>query len=550
MKLRIPVSALERLLALALVAACGMCAFAQELPSQTKAHVMALASEEDAGRATGSEGERRAADYIVAQLRRIGALPLPGRSDYRAPFEFAAGVHDRGSSIAVTSFAAPSSTRRFDTRTDVQALSFSDEGSVSGPLVFAGYGIVVPRNQEIAYDSYASLDVKDKIVVVLRYFPEHAERKTKTLLARYSDLRYKATVVRQHGAKAMIVVTGPGSPNAGEVIPMRFDSAIAGSGVVAVSASANVARMLFAGTPHSLEDAQRALDSGDPNVHGYDLPGVTVAVKAAVVRETRAANNVVAYLPATSGPSLPKPWLAVGAHFDHLGHGEIGNSLAGKEEAGRIHYGADDNASGVAAVLAIGQTLAREPRPRNVLLAFWSGEEIGLLGSAAFVRAPPIPLGEIAAYLNFDMVGRMQENKLIIQATGTSPVWPKMLEETNAAARFALSLQGDPYQPTDVATFNEAGVPTLNFFSGAHSDYHRPSDTADKIDYRELDRIVAFATAVVDRVGQLPSAPAFAKVEQSIATRPSRAGLRVSTGTIPEYAASAKGLLVGGVIGA
>lgn len=511
---------------------------------------MTLASDLNAGRATGSAGERRAADYIMSQLRRIGALPLPGAGDYRLPFEFAAGARDGGSTVALSSAGSDRRAQIFGSRRDVQALSFSDEGTVSGPLVFAGYGIVVPQNQEVAYDSYASLDVKDKIVVVLRYFPESADRKTRSLLARYSGLRFKAAAARQRGAKAMLVVTGPGSPNAGEVVPMTFDPAIAGSGIIAVSVSANVARVLFAGSGRTLEHAQRVLDSGDASMRGFELPGAPVTVKAAVVREKRTASNVAAYLPATTpATSVEKPWIAVGAHYDHLGRGEIGNSLAGKEEARHVHYGADDNASGVAALLAIAESLASRPRPRHVLLGFWSGEEIGLLGSAAFVRAPPIPLDQLAAYLNFDMVGRMQDNKLIVQAIGTSPAWRQILEQVNVAAGFDLTLQGDPYQPTDVATFNEAKVPSLNFFTGAHPDYHRPSDTPEKISYPDLDRIATFAAAIIGRIANLERPPAFARVEQQVAMRGSRAGVRVFTGTIPDYAADVKGLRVSGVIG-
>src|SRR5207245_9496821 len=131
-----------------------------------------------------------------------------------------------------------------------------------------------------------------------------------------------------------------------------------------------------------------------------------------------------------------KPGWAPGANYDHLGHGEAGNTLAGKDEAGKIHFGADDNASGSAAVLAAGAALAAAPRHRNVLLALWSGEELGLLGSAAFIARPPIPLDQLAAYVNFDMVGRMQDNKLTIQAVGTSPVWGKIIEQTNVLAGF------------------------------------------------------------------------------------------------------------------
>ncbi|MBI4293598.1 MAG: M20/M25/M40 family metallo-hydrolase [Betaproteobacteria bacterium] len=516
----------------------------------TRAHVAALASEAGEGRLTGSEGERRSGDYIISQLRRIGALPLLGATDYRSSFQFTSGARDGGSTIAVSSSRPGIAAQSFGSRAEVQALSFSDDGSVSGPVVFAGYGIVVPGSQDYAYDSYASLDVKDKIVLVLRYFPESAEPKAKSLLARYAALRYKALVARQRGAKALLVVAGPHSPNAGETIPMSFDTAIAGSGIVAASISASVAGALFAGTDRSLEAAQRALDTGDPHAAGFDLPGVSAIVKTAVVREKREAANVLAYLPASApGPASEKPWIALGAHYDHLGRGEAGNSLAGKGEAGRIHYGADDNASGTAAVLSAGEALAAQPRKRNVLLAFWSGEEFGLLGSAAFVAAPPVALDQMVAYLNFDMVGRMQDNKLIVQATGTSPAWPRMLEQANVPAGFDLALQEDPYQPTDVASFNQAGVPSLNFYTGAHADYHRPSDTADKINYEDLDRVAGFAAGIARRIADLDRAPAFVKVEEKTLNRPSRAGMRIYTGTIPDYAAQVKGLLLSGVIG-
>jgi hypothetical protein len=436
---------------------------------------------------------------------------------------------------------------------DVQALSFSDNSEVTGPVVFAGYGIVVPDGQDFGYDSYAALDVKDKIVLVLRYFPEDADPKTKGILARYADLRYKAMAARQRGARAMLVVTGPRSPNAGAIIPMTFDTALAGSGIVAASVSGAVANAIFGGlgdTSKTLEAVQKSLDGANPHVAGFAVPNLTVTIKAVVVREQRTGANVAGYLPAT-GPtsSVQKPWIGLGAHYDHLGRGDQGNSLARKDEAGRIHAGADDNASGTAAVLAVGESLASHPRRRNVMLQFWSGEELGLIGSGAFVKAPPIPLDQIAAYLNFDMVGRLQNNKLTVQAAGTSPSWGRLIEQANIAAGFDLVVQQDPYQPTDVASFNLAGVPCLNFFTGTHTDYHRPSDTAEKIEYEGLDRIVGFAAAIARRVEDVEQPPAFVKVDQPIQSGGGRAGVRVFTGTIPDYATEVKGLLLGGVVG-
>ena len=516
--------------------------------ARARQHVMTLASDQLEGRLSGTPGEQRASDYIVAELKRAGAQPLPGRADFIVPFEFTAGSRDGGSSLGVTGTARST----FNERKDVQALSFSDNGDlVDTPVVFAGYGIVVPESQKFPYDSYATLDVKDKVVLVLRYFPEDAEPKTKGILSRYSDLRYKAMAARQHGAKAVLVVTGPKSPNAGETVPMSFDTALAGSGIMAASISSAVADVMFKtlnDPAKTLAAAQQALDDANPHAAGFAMPNVQVSLRTSVVRERRTGHNVVGYLPATAPATMAKPWVAVGAHYDHLGHGESGNSLAEKSDAGKVHHGADDNASGTAAVLALGEMLGRQPRRRNVLLQFWSGEELGLIGSNAWVNAPAIPSDQIAAYINFDMVGRMQDNKLTVQATGSSPVWNKIVEQVNIAAGFDLQVQQDPYQPTDVASFNQASVPSLNLFTGTHADYHKPSDTADKINYEDLERVVDFAAAIVKRIGDTDEPPQFTKVEQQTETG-SRAGVRLFTGTIPDYSTEVKGLLLSGVIG-
>jgi hypothetical protein len=542
---------LLRSIALALVLGAGSVQAQTAAPSQssTRRHVEMLAGDALEGRLAGSPGEKLAADYIVKELQRIGAHPLPGQADIRIPFNFTAGSKDGGSTITVArDGAAP---HAFAARSDVQALSFSDNGEVSGPVVFAGYGLVVPDQQNFGYDSYQGLDVKDKIVLVFRYFPEDADPQTRAILARYSDLRYKAQAARQRGAKALLVVTGPRSPNAGEVVPMSFDTALAGSGLVAVSGGRAIADAIFSAVAdRSVESTQKEFDSGNPHVAGFVIPQVTVTVKAAVERQRQTGHNVVAHLPPTTpSDAIKKPWVVIGAHYDHLGRGTTGGSLATKEQAGQIHHGADDNASGTAAVLAIAEAVSKLPRKRHLVIAFWSAEELGLIGSNAFVTNPSVPATEMAAYLNFDMVGRSTDNKLTVQATGTSAMWPKLLEQANIAAGFDLTLQDDPYQPTDVGSFNQASVPSLAFFTGAHADYHKPSDTADKINFEDLDRIVTFASAITKRLLDADEAPVFTKVEQKTDSGGGRAGLRIFTGTIPDYATEVKGLLLGGVIG-
>ena len=185
----------------------------------SRSHVEALAADALEGRLTGSEGERRAAEYISEQLIDIGASPLPGHDGFHLSFEFTAGVNDDGSTVEIQG------GRRWTERDHVQALSFSDSAAVDGEVVFAGYGLVVPDSQDFGYDSYATLDVTDKIVVVLRYFPEDVDQELRGILSRYSGLRYKAMAARQRGATALLVLVGPRSPNAGQTVAMTFDTA-------------------------------------------------------------------------------------------------------------------------------------------------------------------------------------------------------------------------------------------------------------------------------------------------------------------------------------
>jgi hypothetical protein len=541
---------MKRILLIALLLSTSATAQQTAVAPRTRAAVEFLASDRLEGRDTGSPGERLAGDYIAMQLSRAGAKPLTGRRDMFMPFEFTAGTRDGGSTLTIR--GTSNATQVFRGAEQVQALSFSDDATVSAPVVFAGYGLVVPESQNFGYDSYAGLDVKDKLVLVLHYFPEDTDAKTKAALARYSDLRYKALAARQRGAKGLLIVVGPRSPNAGQTLRMTSDTALSGSGIPAVTISGAVANALFAGAPKSLAAIQEELDSGNPHVAGFTLPS-SVDLTTKVMRERQTGRNVIAYLPANPEPRTPDPtskrWIIIGAHYDHLGHGTRGTSLANKDEAGQIHHGADDNASGTAAVLAIADALAKQPmRRRNVMFTLWSGEEIGLVGSNAFITTPPIPLADVAAYLNFDMVGRMQNNRLAVDGTGSSDVWPRILERANVAAGFDLNISPDPYQPTDSSNFNQAGIPTLFFTTGSHPDYHRPSDTADKINYEDLDRVVDFAVAVIQAVGNVDMPPAFTKVEPP-QTGATLAGVRVTTGTIPDYTTEAKGLLLAGVVG-
>ncbi|HET6348724.1 MAG TPA: M28 family peptidase [Candidatus Krumholzibacteria bacterium] len=513
--------------------------FAPEIRAgDMKNDVTYLASDELEGRFTGSKGEQAAGAYIVKRFQEAGLQAL-GEKGYYQPFPFTSGVKLVAKENAMTVKAADGDhTLQVDK--DFRPLAFSENASVEGPVAFVGYGLKTPGTGADAYDSYGDFDVKDKVVFVLAYVPESVSVDRRMHLNMYSGLRYKATIAREHGARALIVVTGPTSPNAGTLMPLGFDQSLAGSGIPVVSVTGNVADMLFKSYGKTLKEVQEQLDVENPHAEGaFDLTGVTAGIATKVEREHGTGHNVIAYLPAgTDTPDTPV--LVVGAHYDHLGRGNS-NSLARKGEENQIHNGADDNASGTSTVLELAQYLSQqrdehpELFPYGIVFATWSGEELGIIGSSYFVEHPTIPRERMLAYLNFDMVGRMKDNTLIMQGTGSSDVWKGLIEKGNVAAGFNIKTDDDPYLPTDVTAFYPKHIPVIAFFTGSHEDYHRPTDDADKIDYADMERVGKFAAAMIMNLEKSDSKPSYLEVAQSKEQQGSRANMRVALGTIPDY---------------
>ncbi len=504
-----------------------------------------LASDALEGRKTGEAGARKAGEYIAAQLREFGLKPLPMNLSHSEPyydsFEFTSGV----SVVTENTFLQMNTrgaTTRFADGEGFRPLSFSANGAVEGLVIFVGYGLSIAGKGSPGYDSYEGLDVTNKIVLALRYVPESVEPARRQELNRYAALRYKAMVAREHGAKGLLIVTGPNSPHAGELIPLASDGTSPGSEILAASVTSEVADRLLAGSGKSLKDLQNSLDHENPHAEkALVLSNSAVKLSIQLERQKKRDRNVLAML-----PGALNEYVMVGAHYDHLGHGDDTDSRQHKDEAGQIHHGADDNASGVAAVLELADYFAalHATLKRGIIFAFWSGEEMGLLGSAHFADEPIV--SNVVAYVNFDMVGRLREDKLILQGTGSSHIWSKLAERRNIPAGFNLTLQEDPYQPSDTTSFYPKGVPVLMFFTGNHDDYHRPTDQADKLNYEGLERITKFAGAIVQDLATLDERPDYLKVARSNAPG-ARDALRVYLGTIPDYATEVKGVKLSGV---
>jgi len=519
-----------------------------------RAIVAHLASDELEGRLAGSRGAELAADYIAVQMKRIGLQPVGTNENYFQSYEFNAGARVLTNANRLIVSPTSGAPLEFAVETDFRPLAFTANAEVEGQVVFAGYGLSVPGKPGEGYDSYAGVNVSNQIALVLRYVPEQVDAKRRAELNRYAGVRYKAMLAREHGAKGVIFITGPTSPNAGELLKMSSDSSLAGSGVAIASASSNVVRALFAGSGKDLGELQRALDNENPHAEtGIVLTNISVRLATGVEQIRKTDRNVLGMIPpaATASGTSDGEYLMVGAHYDHLGRGEAG-AMNRKGEEGLIHYGADDNASGVATLLELADALAAERKknpaafPRGMIFAAWAGEEIGILGSSRFAEHPLVPLTNVAAYLNFDMVGRLRENKLTLQGIGSSPVWTKLIEKRNVAAGFQLTLQDDPYLPTDTTALYPKGIPVLAFFTGGHDDYHRPTDKPDTLNYEGTERIAKLARGILLDL-EKAERPAYAQVARRDVGGGGRETLRAYLGTIPDYATEVQGVKLSGV---
>jgi hypothetical protein len=328
-------------------------------------------------------------------------------------------------------------------------------------------------------------------------------------------------------------------------VPLSFDASLAGTSIAAISISDDLAAQVFRPTGRSLQELQDTLDTGKP-LAGFLVPDRTLAGTIDIQQEKRTGRNVLARLRAANGAGKA---VVVGAHVDHLGYGLGAGSLARGAEKGLIHYGADDNASGVAGVLEIAQYLVEQRAAgtlslrRDVIFAAWSGEEVGLLGSSYFTRTfgnggteSSTLTPDIVAYLNMDMIGRLDTN-LILQGVGSSSLWPSLIERHNAPIGLPLTTQNESYLPTDATSFYLKGVPILSAFTGAHEDYHTPRDTVDKINATGAEQITRLMAAITESLATQAAVPDYHVMEKP-GRASGRVNLRAYLGTIPDYAQS------------
>jgi len=489
------------------------------------ADVAWLADPARTGRGVGTPGNAEAAAWLAARFQGLGLRP-PGPAGHLQAFDAPVGARLEGENALRLGAVAAELER------DFRPFTFSDDGVAEGELVFAGYGITAPA---MGYDDYAGLDAKGKIVVVAAHFPREGDaaspfRDPKNF--HYGEWRTKAANAREHGAAALLAVRDDWNhPGADDLPPWR--------GPVPSRAGIVAARVTLAALARAGVDAgalaRPIADDLRPRSRAL---GVAARLAAGVVQQRAATANVLALLPG-GDPAVAGECVVVGAHYDHLGLG--GESSMSPEAVGQVHPGADDNASGTAALLQIARAFTGgDPPRRTVLFAAFSAEELGILGSTHLAKNLPAacPLEKLQLMVNLDMVGRPAKGKLYVDGADTARGLRDLVTRY-AAWRPAVPLQlafgGDGYGPSDHTAFYARGVPVLFFFTGAHGDYHRPSDTAEKIDGPGLAAVARLAYRMARIAAQSP------RLEVVRAPPPPSPGGRAERGygaylgTIPDF---------------
>lgn len=503
-----------------------------------QANVRHLSSQEMRGRGTGTPGMEKAARFLAGEFRKAGIPPAPGARDYFQ--RFAVTTNARMGSRNALSVTTPEGTQRLKAGADFQPFNFSATGRVRGEVVFAGYGITAP---EYNYDDYAGLDVKGKVVLVVRHEPQEFDDKSVFAgkgYTRHAQLDSKAVNAKMHGAAGVLFVNDV--PNHTDADALDRFSRNVGPGqteMAFVQVTAAVAQKWLGRAQTNLKDWIAAVD-GDLKPRSFPLTGLSVELYADVRRESRMVPNVVAYLPGESDEHL-----IIGAHYDHLGMGEQ-SSMAPNEAGKSVHPGADDNASGTAGLIELAYHFKNLPqRKRGVLFIAFTGEELGLLGSAYYAENPLLPLDKAVAMINMDMIGRMKDDRIFVGGAGTGSTLQPVLDAVKPEHKLTLDLsdQGG-YGSSDHMSFYIKRVPVLFFFSGIHNDYHRPSDTWEKINHEGAAQVLKL---IGDAGGRLLASEARPEYVRLADTRPqatasaSMGGGGAWFGSVPDMSAGAGG---------
>lgn len=497
-----------------------------------KKWVYYLASSEFQGRGTGTGEEKIYTEKFAQALKSWGLEGAGPQGSFFNTFEFTSDVKLGPQNLLEV---VGSYQKKYEVSKDFEPISFSKTGDFrEAPIVFAGYGIKAPASdKEAEYNSYKGVDVKGKWALILTDLPSDIPPERRHYLNLYSRLQHKVTVAKNEGAIGVLVVNGIESALPEKFGKLKFEGSLSESTMAVVRLSRVAATELLKYAGQDITSLQKRLDKGEV-VDSVTIPSAYIKAKVDLQFQKSTGINVVAKLSSKGATSS----VMIGAHGDHLGHGQFGNSLARGAEVGQVHYGADDNASGVSGVLELAHYYAQlhktEPHriQKNLYFAIWSGEELGNLGSSHLTK--DLSKYNLTAYVNMDMIGRFKD-RVLIQGVGSADNWARLTEEVGIRTAVPMAVQEDPYLPTDSLAFYMAGVPTINFFTGSHAEYHTPRDIADLINYEGVVKVLKAVQGFIGLLAdsKLPMVK-YVKVASAQNKMEGRS-FRVYLGTIPDY---------------
>lgn len=510
-----------------------------------------LASERFKGRLTGSDEEKIYTEDLSLLFKKWGLKPVVDQK-FIQEFEFVSDVKPGESNSASLQGRL---NKDLKIGQDYQLVSYSKTGDFkSAPIAFAGYGIKAPANAQYAgFDSYKGLDVSHKWVVILDDLPRPGPQefaKHSYLLA-FSRLQHKITIAKNLGAYGVIVVSET------PISELKYSGRLSDSQLPILKISKDIFESLLKNSIQNDTSFDQHLNSYAKIIEkysqfeapiGFDFKSQYLASKIDLVLKKSKGHNIVAGLNLKS----TKPALVIGAHLDHLGTGLTGSSLATSEMKNKIHFGADDNASGVAGVLELAHFYSQKENmsklKRPVIFALWSGEELGTLGSLYFTQHFSELDKKILTNLNMDMIGRLRDS-LNIQGVGSAQKFKALAELATLKTGLSLNLTNDPYLPTDSMSFYVSGVPAISFFTGAHSEYHTPLDTPETLNYEGIVKVLDVVKIYSDEFAlSAENDLIYQKVEGNSGQKLEGRSFRIFLGTIPDYSQEGiKGVKISGV---
>jgi aminopeptidase YwaD len=537
-----------------------------ETEANLRKHVGYLASDALEGRRTGESGATVAAGYVAnmfANHKLKGGISQTKNgkisSNFLQPFPYISGVSiaDSGNTFTLDVAKNDGQKMTFDDKPGFKPIGSSPNGQVSDrEVVFAGYGIV---SEEMKYDDYKNLDVRNKVVIV--YNGDGNSR---------FDAYAKAKIAKDKGAVGLLLISRESDIEKDKLAVLKYDQAAGETAVPTLLISRKTAADLFGTTETKVVEIEKILSSNTDAAIRIIVEinsKAIVGFKVNLIKKETEAYNVIGVLEGNDSV-LKNEAIIIGAHYDHLGKGGQGSLAVNSTE---IHHGADDNASGVAAMLELARQFAKEKKNKRTLIFIaFGGEEEGLLGSKFYVNNAVFPLNKTIAMINMDMVGRLKDDKLTVGGIGTANEWKNLVESKNelipkvygdskkatssnafaekreSVYRFSLQLNEDGFGPSDHSSFYGKQIPVLFFFTGTHEDYHKPSDTADKINYGGLLKVTEYVADITRYIDLSSSKPTY-KVAQSSGTGGGRMSFNVSLGTVPSYGDATDGMLVDAV---